>query len=41
MHICPGNWMAIGHAVVYYARAAHAFNAGIKWQHCRSQNDIV
>ena len=30
MHPCPGNLVAIGHAVVYYARAAHAFSAGIK-----------
>ena len=33
MHLCPGNWMAIGHAVEYYARAAHAFSTGIKWRH--------
>ena len=26
--------MAIGRAVVYYARAAHAFSAGIKCRHC-------
>ena len=31
MHPCLGNWVAIGRAVVYYARAAHTlqeFNAG-------------
>ena len=26
--------MAIGHAVVYYSRAAHAFSAGIRCRHC-------
>ena len=30
----PGNWMAIGRAVVYYARATHVFSAGIKCQSC-------
>ena len=35
MHPCPGNWIAIGRAVVYYARAAHSFSAGIKCRHCR------
>ena len=34
MHQCPGKWVAIGRAVVYYARAAHAFSAGIKCRHC-------
>ena len=34
MHICPGNVVAIGRAVVYYARAAHIFSAGIKCRHC-------
>ena len=33
MHPCPGNWVAIGRAVVYYAQAAHAFSAGIKCWH--------
>ena len=28
--------MAIGHVVVYFARAGHAFSAGIKCRHCRS-----
>ena len=28
MHPCPGNWVAIGREVVYYARAANAFSAG-------------
>ena len=34
MHPCPGNWVAIGRAVVYYARADQAFSAGIKCRHC-------
>ena len=34
MHLCPGNWTAIGRAVVYYARTAYAFSTGIKWRHC-------
>ena len=34
MHQYPENWVAIGHAVVYYARAAHAFSAGIKYPYC-------
>ena len=34
MHQCPGNLVAIGHAVVNYARAAHAFSAGIKCPYC-------
>ena len=35
MQPCSGHWMAIGRAVVNYARAAHAFKAGIKCWHCR------
>ena len=38
MHPCPGNWVAIGRAVVYYARADQAFSAGIKCRHCSLQN---
>ena len=34
MHPYPGNWVAIKCAVVYYARAALAFSAGIKCRHC-------
>ena len=34
MHQCPENWAAIGHAVVDYARAAHALSAGIKCPYC-------
>ena len=34
MRPCPGNWVAIGRAVVYHARAAQAFSAGIKCRHC-------
>ena len=33
MHLCQGNWVVIGRAVVYYARAAHTFNAEIKCPH--------
>ena len=28
MHTCPGNWVAIGRSVVYFARPARAFSAG-------------
>ena len=34
MHPCPGNCVAIGHAVVYYDQAARAFTAVIKCRHC-------
>ena len=34
MHACPGNWLAIGRAVGYNARTAHAFGAGIECRHC-------
>ena len=34
MHPCPGNWVGIGHAVMYYVRSARAFSAGIKCRHC-------
>ena len=34
MYPYPGNQMAIRRAVVYFARAAHAFSAGIKCRHC-------
>ena len=34
MRPCPGNWVAIGRTVVYYALAAHTFSAGITCQHC-------
>ena len=37
MHPYSGNWVSMGHAVVYYVRAAHAFSAGIKCRHCRIQ----
>ena len=33
IHPCIGHWVAIGRGVVYYGRAAHAFNAGIKCRH--------
>ena len=34
MHPCLGNLVAIGRTVVYYAMAAHACSAGIKYRHC-------
>ena len=34
MHQGPGNWVAITHAVVYNALAAHILSAGIKYRHC-------
>ena len=34
-HPCTGNWMVIGRTVVYNARAAHAYSAGLKGKHCR------
>ena len=33
MHPCPGNWVAIGCPVVYYARLPNAISAGIKCRH--------
>ena len=33
MHPSTGKCVAIGGAVVYYARAAHAFSVGIKYRH--------
>ena len=35
MYLCTGNLVAIGRAVVYYARVAHAFSARIRCQHCK------
>ena len=33
MHSFPGNWVAVGRAVVYYARTGHALSGGVKcWQ---------
>ena len=34
MHPCQENWVAIGRAVVNYARVAQAFSTGIKCWHC-------
>ena len=31
---CSGDLVAIGRAVMYYARASHAFSAGIKCRRC-------
>ena len=36
LHPCPGHWVVIRRAVVYYSLAAHAFSAGIKCRHCSS-----
>ena len=36
IHLCPGNLVATGRAVVYNARAAHTFSAWIKCRHCIS-----
>ena len=46
MHPCPNNRVAIERAVVYFARAAYTFSAGIKCRHCRladwgSQESLV
>ena len=38
MHLCPGNVVAPGRAVVYYARAAHINSTGIKCRHCITTN---
>ena len=35
MRPSPGNWVAIGRAVVYCAQAAYALSAGITCRHCR------
>ena len=34
----PGNWVAIKHAVVYCAEAAHTFSAGLKSRHGRCKD---
>ena len=34
LHPHPGNRVAIGRAVVYYAWADREFNEGIKCRHC-------
>ena len=34
IHPCQCNWVGIGHTVVKYAQAAHAFSAGIKCWDC-------
>ena len=41
IHPCQGNWVATGHTVVYFARAAQAFSAGIKCRHCISYHITV
>ena len=38
MHPWPKHWVAIGRAVVYSARAAHAFSVGIKCRHSSTPN---
>ena len=40
MHPYPGNWMAIGRAVVYYAWATRTFSGGNNCRHCTSL-DVV
>ena len=37
MHLWPANWVAIGRAVVYYARASQEFSLGMKCWHCTSE----
>ena len=39
IHPCQGNWVAIGHTVVYYGQAANALRSGIKCRHCML-NDV-
>ena len=41
MHPCPGSWVAIGRAVVYYGGASQAFSVEIKRWHCISLRHIV
>ena len=41
MHQCPGNGVAVGRAVVYYARAAHAFSAGTIVHHRNIAKKII
>ena len=41
MHPYPGNRVAIGRAVVYYAWAAREFSAGIKCRHCISVSLVL
>ena len=41
MHPCPGNWVAIKHAVVYHARASHAFSAGFKCRLCILRSNVI
>ena len=38
IHQYQGHWVAFGHTVVYHARAAHTFRAGIN---CRHRNIVV
>ena len=40
MHQCPGNWVAIGTVVMYYARAVQVFSAGIKCRHSISHSSL-
>ena len=34
MHPYPGNLVATGRSIVYYARTVHTFSTGIKCRHC-------
>ena len=38
MHLCPANWVRIGHAVMYHAQAADVFSAGVRCRHCYSRS---
>ena len=37
-HPCTENWVTIWRAVVYHARAAHAFSAGTECRHCSTRD---
>ena len=41
MHLYPGNWVAIGRAVVYCARSAQAFSAGITFRHFSHCTQVI
>ena len=41
MHPCPGNWVANGRAVIFFAWCAQTFSAGIKCWYCTIPCDGV
>ena len=41
MHLCQLNYVEIGFVVVYCARTAHAYSAGIKCWHCTVECPII